>query len=103
MQVTFQNLVCDVKFTSYQNNKRLAILLLNNGEPIATATVNLPDYSLAQDDVLIKDYSENAGIAKALADAGYIKRDQRFTANGYVMIEVCKLTDKSMQIASKTA
>jgi hypothetical protein len=38
-----------------------------------TASVNLPNHPLLEDEVAIKDYSENEGIADALAKAGIIK------------------------------
>jgi len=38
--------------------------------PVATATVNMPDIALEADEVLIKDYSENQGMAQAFEDAG---------------------------------
>jgi hypothetical protein len=96
MTVTFQNFTCDVVFSNYRNNNRIAIQLMDtqDGQPVATATVNMVDYTnpVAQDEVFIKDYSENAGIAHALERAGIIKRSQKF----FGVAEICRLTERAM-------
>lgn len=56
-------------------NGRLAIQAIDcdTGEPVAMMTVNLPDVSLAPDEILIKDYSENQGVLKTLYRAGLVE------------------------------
>ena len=41
--------------------------------PMATCTVNAPEYSLQANHVLIKDYSENEGMLSALEEAGIVR------------------------------
>jgi hypothetical protein len=72
MKVKFLGAECDVVFGEYENG-RTAIRLIENGSPFATATIN--DTSVHLDDglVMIKDYSENTGMVKALQDNGVIQ------------------------------
>jgi hypothetical protein len=70
-KVRFCDLECDIQVHSYNSTGAPALQLMNpEVGPVATATVNLPDVALEADEVLIKDYSENQGIAKAFEDAG---------------------------------
>lgn len=62
------------------------------GEPMATASVNMPDvYDPAPGEVIIKDYSENEGILKALQEAGIVGSVLRTLPAGYVEVYVCQL------------
>lgn len=80
--VNFLKFDCKFEVKKYQQNDRFAILLtsaitdmeegLYEGEPIATATVNMPEIPIFKNQVLIKDYSENTGMTKALDEAGLI-------------------------------
>jgi hypothetical protein len=106
MIVQFKHWACAIEFGSYANG-RLAITLKDtNAEawdpsPVAVATVNIPGHAVAQDEVIIKDYSENAGMAKALEEAGVITRHQKFVPTGFVVAEVCRLTERAMNLANK--
>lgn len=73
MKVTFKGWESKVIIGAYSNGRK-AIQLFDatTGEPIAKATVNVPDYKLDDDQVIIKDYSENAGIYETLRQAGVI-------------------------------
>jgi hypothetical protein len=52
--------------------KFVTLVDAENGEEYLTATVNIMGSNLAPDEVLIKDYSENEGIYKALLKGFYI-------------------------------
>ena len=56
-------------------NGRVAILLIDagDGERVAVATVNVPECPLAPDEILIKDYSENKGMAEWLNATGIVQ------------------------------
>ena len=64
-----------VEKSMYFTNNRTALELSDaeTGEPIAKATVNIPEAILALDEVLIKDYSESAGMVKTLIEGGVIE------------------------------
>jgi len=103
-QVMFSGYNCNVHFGVYSNG-RIAIELRNaepieeqgytippNSERIATATVNVVDLErLADDEVLIKDYSENEGMFNALKDAGIISDPLSLEKTGFVAVPRCKL------------
>lgn len=71
-----------VKITNYYGSARKALVLESAvdqpelrstaGEIYTVATVNLPAVSLEQDEVLIKDYSENEGVREALEKGNVI-------------------------------
>jgi hypothetical protein len=46
---------------------------------------------LKEDEVLIKDYSENTGIMKVLLDAKVIEFTGKYVESGFTSIPVCKL------------
>jgi hypothetical protein len=98
---THSHIRCEVHLHRYKATGHVAIQLvvaddypekdIHKGEPWATATVCLPDAPLAPDEVIIKNYNENAGMAHALVDAGIIERAHRHIDSGFVPIPVCKL------------
>jgi hypothetical protein len=71
-KVNFLGTECDVVLGEYDNGRK-AIQLVENGCPFATASINKPDMDIAADQVIIKDYSENKGMVKALQDAGIVQ------------------------------
>src|SRR5687767_9129052 len=92
MIVNFKKWICTVSLASYDNN-RVAILVneLTTGDPILIATVNLPEQELEEDEVFIKDWSENAGIYETLVRAGLILRYQSWVNLGGCNAYRCKL------------
>jgi hypothetical protein len=88
---------CEVVFSYYTDNDNLAIALRDeDGFPFATASVNLID--LPQNQVAIKDWSENEGMVDALIEAGIIEEEPiRFLTSGFVMAPVHVLTDKAIK------
>lgn len=66
-------------------NGALAIQLISEiGEPLSTATVNLPDRVPAEGNIFIKNYRENEGMAKALKDAQIVTKIVALHDAGYV-------------------
>jgi len=86
------------------NNNKIALLLIDskNGEPIATATVNMVnEHPLPLDHVLIKNYSENEGMTTALVDSGVVDEPYRVLDAGYAVsgVHACELTDKVKRLS----
>jgi hypothetical protein len=102
MQVKFKNWVCKMQIGCY-SNKRVAIALIDaeNYEPIATATVNLPEVKLKSDETIVKDYSENEGMLKALTDVGIVTKVVRRVRTGYVECPVCKVNMELLKAETK--
>jgi hypothetical protein len=96
--VKFREWTCTLEVDHYKNNDRIALQLieLTTGEPVATATVNYPEFPLAPGHVIIKDYSENEGILQALIDAEVVSKPKVYLQFGYVSCPVCKLLIKEI-------
>ena len=93
--IKFKEWTCFLEFDQYQNNLSTAISLIGlegeyAGEPIATASVNVPNLTLPTDQVAIKDWSENEGVLKALVDAGVVKVLYQ-VPTGYAIAHVCQI------------
>lgn len=82
--LTFIGIPCKVEISEYSANGQAAIELVVAddakeedgyfpGEPVATATVCIPDRTLSNYQTLIKDYGENEGILKALVRSGVVE------------------------------
>lgn len=80
--------------TGKYSNGRTAIKLIDveDGSPVLTATVNVPDAQLADDEVVLKTYSENAGIERFFIDNNLASFTGRFVMTGYMTCPVMKLT-----------
>ena len=91
-EITFKNWKCNLVFRQY-SNQRIAIELIEIGtnEPIAVATINLPCALLKDDEICIKDYSENEGMLDVLIEAGVISKPIREIQSGFVTIPICEL------------
>jgi hypothetical protein len=91
-RVTFRGWACRVERASYGGSERIALPLyaVADGEPVAIATVNLPELALAADEVVIKDYSENEGMLATLLAAGVVSPPLREVQSGYVTLFVCR-------------
>jgi len=84
---------CYVQFSKYIDGKGTVIQLydVNDNELVITATVNLPNIPVPPGHVLIKDYSENAGILEALIEAEIISYPVGLVPIGHTYAQLCKL------------
>jgi hypothetical protein len=74
LKVTFQGIETTLAYKTY-NNGRLAILLTTKtGEIYAKVTTNLPEIPLGDNEILIKDYSENEGMMDAFVEEGLVEK-----------------------------
>jgi len=88
----FREWNCDVLLQQYVNGRKaLELVDSDGGEPIAMASVNLPDRELESDEVFIKDYSENGGILASLMEAGIVSSPLGIVRSGFVQVPRCKL------------
>lgn len=96
-KVVYNGWHCDLLRSVYVDNGRVALCLVAGekdecpGEPVATCTVNIPDASLAENEVIIKDYSENEGMAEFLVKEGVVELTDRCVGSGYVTMPIAKL------------
>jgi hypothetical protein len=83
------------------NNGRTAIELLEMDPaygyfPYAVATVNMPEVLLADNEVLIKDYSENEGVLDFLIKYNIVTPTPNGIHSGFVWLPVAILNDESV-------
>lgn len=92
IKVKFKKWDCIVERCQY-NNGRIALELIHekDGDSVAVATVNVPEIELPEDEVLIKDYSENSGMVLALQNAGIIGGVLEEIPLNFVTVARCKL------------
>lgn len=95
MNVKFHDWDCVIVRGKYSNG-RPSIQLFDSttNEPIATATVNLPEVPLKEDQVIIKDYSENQGMYDCLRDAGIISPYFGKAQVGWEICPICYLIEE---------
>ena len=96
---------CQIVIYHYSNDGALAIELvsavndkkkdISAGESIAVASVNL--YGLQNDEVAIKNYSENEGILDILLSHKLIDPSHRSINSGFVIISVHKYNMKEIE------
>lgn len=89
MKIEFKGKKMSIEKLKYGNG-RTALELVYRGEPYAVATVNLPDENIADDEVVIKDYSENVGILQALVEHRVISAPTHY-ADDNGMFPICRL------------
>lgn len=94
--IEFAGYKCQVRLETYthkssEGKDRIAIILdeVDTDDQIAVATVNMPNEILKEDEVIIKDYSENEGMLHTLIMAKIISVPERYTKTG--VMPICKL------------
>jgi hypothetical protein len=91
MKVNFRGTDYRVQIQKYGNGRPAIVLVGPKGDTAAVATINTPDVRLLPNQVLIKDYSENAGMLAALENAGLVKAMGIYIRSGHVSVPVCDL------------
>lgn len=71
-KVIFLGEACSVKLGKYPNGRTAIELICEDGSPMATATINIPEIVLEPNEVILKTYSENEGMLEALREAGIV-------------------------------
>lgn len=90
--VVWGGAVCRLDWSTYQDGRRaLRLVHAADGSPMATASVNLPEEPMAEDEMAIKSYSGNAGLLTRLIEKGIVSRPLRHVQSGYVEIPICRV------------
>lgn len=99
-KVQFRSWPCWVERRTYGHTNRIALMLVDaeDGEPVAVATVHMPDLALAADEVVIKDYSENEGMLECLVAADVISPPLRDVESGYVTLHICRCLLPALEV-----
>ena len=74
-------------------NGRTAIILKDavDGSFVAKGSLNVPEQRLKPREIIIKDYTENIGMAEALYKAGIVSKPIKYINIGRVKTPICKL------------
>lgn len=93
---TFQPPYSDGPVTVYlqsrnypSGNVRIDLIDARDHCPYMSVTVNIE--GLDENEVAIKNYSENEGILDVLVDEGIVKPPHRHVKSGFVLIPICEL------------
>lgn len=80
-----------LRWKNYNNRRRaLEIIDAEDGCPVMVATVNIPEVPLAENEVIIKNYSENEGVLEFLQENGIVGPVKREVGTGFVS---CPIVD----------
>ena len=100
--VTFKHWTCIAQVHHYSNNQKAICLVdAEDGEPIATASVNISEWTQMENEIYIKEYSENTGMTSALINAGIIYPDARTIGYGPYQAPVSIATLKHPELWKK--
>lgn len=85
------NQVVNVSIESYRNGRPSISIYDMDGMPFLTATINVIERSLEEDEVIIKDYSENQGIYKWLLEKNIVGKAVGWHQLAFERVPICKL------------
>ena len=96
--IFFGGYACEMQLNRYTNgNKCISLVDTRDGSAVATATVNLEGVELPANEVMIKDFSENKGMLRALRDSKVVENIVDVIQSGYVDIPVVTLSKSMME------
>lgn len=83
----------------YQNG-RVAISMRNleSGEHFMVLTLNNDEHPLAEDEVFVKNYSENEPWIKAIYDTGYFEDTEQTVEMGLVQVPIWRLKTEEVPV-----
>lgn len=111
-QVLFKTWLCRVIPGFYKDgNIALSLVDVDDGSPVATATVNLPDekklldkyrynakvYPELKVPLFIKDWSENQGMLDALMSANIISKPFEYVVTGYERVPLVTVIHEELE------
>lgn len=76
---------------AFRNRIALELTDITDGSRVAMATANIPDEPIAENEVIIKDYSENEGMLDVLVKNNIVSEPKRWVGSGFVQLAVCDL------------
>lgn len=90
--MTFKNNKVALSFSHYLANFQNSLLITSlHGERLNVASICLADETLKDDEIAIKNYSENDGVLDFLVQEKIISTPIRTVKSGYVEIPICKI------------
>ena len=90
-KLRFKNDIVYAKLEKYRDGSPAITMYTDDGEPYMVATTYLPGVQLKDDEIAIKDWSENRGILDVLIKAGVVSKPIRVEKSGFVDVPIVKL------------
>lgn len=93
VKTKYSNEIGMVEKTVYKNGVIALLVFSEKGEPLFTASVNIPEEaaSLKKDETFIKDWSENEGVLKCLQNEGIVGPTLFEVSTGFVKAQAVKV------------
>ena len=92
IEIQFNQYSCRLEIKSYRSGRPALVLNdVMDGLRVAVATVDFPDEPLADDEVVIKNWSENEGMLSTLIKAKVVEPTGRSISSGFIQAPICKL------------
>lgn len=82
---------CSLQFGRYKDGSYALSIFDDYGEPLINVTKHVPGYKLQENQILVKNYSENEGILECLIEQEIIKNTGIVVPTGFVQLHVCDL------------
>ena len=98
LKMRYREWDCILQKGRYIDNS-IAILLVDahDGEPITKATVAIDGANLRENQITVKDYSENEGMLDALIGIGLVTGVERRVQSGWVSVPVCNIDPAKLE------
>lgn len=84
-------------FGRYANGRTAIEFYGQSGSPLCRATINMPGEKLADDEVVLKNYSENEGLLECMIDHGLVEDTGRRVTLDYCEAAIVKLTPLALE------
>lgn len=92
--ICYKGLDCHALFNRYNNgNTKIELIDSYTFMPIAEATAK--SEKLEENEVAIKDHSENKGLLTALMEAKLVSKPHRYICSGYTNVPVCRVLKRN--------
>jgi len=91
MSYIYQGFRVNIKLGRYYGGNLAVQLEEEDGQPFATASINVKELDLAGGEFVCKDYSENEGMLNFLLSNGIAEDTGRKVNTGYVNSSILKL------------
>jgi hypothetical protein len=89
LKTTYSEYDVSLSWGNYSNGRKaLRLIDQEDGLPVMTATVNVPEAELAEKEIIIKNYSENEGVLEFLQENGIVGPVKRMLGVGFPVVEL---------------
>jgi len=97
--IFYKGKLCELQLDYYTDtgNKSIRLIDILDGSAVAKATTNVEGVKLPANEVMIKDYTENEGMLKALQNSEVVGQTLYTVHSGFEDIPVVTLSEPLME------